>query len=77
MDSDHIVAYLNSTNQTYFFIFFMEKKQNVWGPWYLMPQDKPCKVECGFCNNDISYNKDKMLFHLKCIDMMAMGELES
>ncbi len=43
-------------------IFLMEGRQNVWSPWYLMPQDKPCKVEYKFCNNVISHCKDKMFF---------------
>jgi hypothetical protein len=42
----------------------MEGKQTVWNPWYLMPKDKLGKVECKFCNNVISYHKDKILFHL-------------
>jgi hypothetical protein len=42
----------------------MDGRQNVWSPWYLMPKDKPRKVECKFCDNVISYSKDKMLFHL-------------
>jgi hypothetical protein len=42
----------------------MEGRQNVWSPWYLMPKDKPRKVECKFCDNVISYCKDKMQLHL-------------
>jgi hypothetical protein len=30
----------------------------------LMLEDKSRKVECKFCNNVISYRKDRMLFHL-------------
>jgi hypothetical protein len=47
-----------------FCIFLMEGRHNVWSPWYLMPEDKPSKVECKFCNNVISYYKDRMLFQL-------------
>jgi len=42
----------------------MEGRRNVWSPWYLMPKDKPRKVECKFCDNVISYRKDKIHFHL-------------
>jgi hypothetical protein len=33
-------------------------------PWYLMLEDKSSKVECKFCDNVLSYHKDKMFFHL-------------
>ncbi len=42
----------------------MERRQNMWSPWYLMPKDKLGKVKCKFCDNVILYRKDRMLFHL-------------
>jgi hypothetical protein len=37
----------------------------MWNPCtYLMLENKPGKMECKFCDNVISYNKDKMFFHL-------------
>jgi hypothetical protein len=44
-------------------ILLIEERKNVWNPWYLMPKDKPRKVECKFCDNVTSYYKDRMLFH--------------
>jgi hypothetical protein len=43
-------------------VLSMEERKNVWNPWYLMPKDKPRKVECKFCDNVTSYRKDRMLF---------------
>ncbi len=45
-------------------VLSMEGKQIVWSPWYLMPKDKLRKVECKFCDNVISDDKDRMRFHL-------------
>jgi hypothetical protein len=45
-------------------VLLMDRRQNMWSPWYLMPKDKLVKVECKFCDNVISYCKDRMLFHL-------------
>jgi hypothetical protein len=45
-------------------VLSIEGKHNVWSPWYLMPKDKPRKVEFKLYSNVISYHKDKMLFHL-------------
>ncbi len=45
-------------------VLSMEGRQNMWSPWYLMLEDKLGKLECKFCDNVISYRKDKMLFHL-------------
>jgi hypothetical protein len=42
----------------------MEGKWNVWEQWYLTTLDKQGKVECKFCNNVISYCKNKIIFHL-------------
>jgi hypothetical protein len=67
VESDLIVEYFNYINQGYFFVYIIlsiEEKRNVWNPWYLMLEDKRGKVECKFCNNVISYHKDRMLFHL-------------
>jgi hypothetical protein len=65
MKFDLIVKYPKSTNQAYcFYVLLMEGKLNMWSPWYLMPENKPGKVECKFCGNVISYCKDIMLFHL-------------
>ncbi len=76
MDSIKFSWYWKFVMQAYCFcIIFTEGKQNMWSPWYLMPQDKPCNVECKFCNNVISYYKDR-IFSICAIDMMAMGELE-
>jgi len=65
VESNPIIKYPNSINQAYCFcVFSMEGRWNVSDPWYLMPQNKLSKVECTFCNNVISYYKDKPLFHL-------------
>jgi hypothetical protein len=53
----------------------MEGRWNVWSPWYLMLKDNLRKVECKFCDNVISYCKDRMFFHL-VFDKMEMGKLE-
>jgi hypothetical protein len=45
-------------------VLLMDERRNMWSPWYLMPKDKLAKVECKFCDNVISYYKDRMLFHL-------------
>jgi len=45
-------------------VLLMEGRWNGWNPWYLMPKDKPRKVECKFCGDVILYHKDIMLFHL-------------
>ncbi len=45
-------------------VLLMEEKRNMWSPWYLIPKDKPGRVQCKFCCNVISYRKDKMLFYL-------------
>jgi hypothetical protein len=45
-------------------VLLMEGRWNGWNPWYLMPKDKPRKVECKFCSDVISYHKDIMFFHL-------------
>jgi hypothetical protein len=42
----------------------MERRWNMSSPWYLMLEDKSSKVECKFCDNVLSYHKDKMFFHL-------------
>jgi len=42
----------------------MEGRWDVWSTWYLMPEDKPRKVECKFCGNVILDCKNGMLFNL-------------
>ncbi len=56
-------------------VLLMEGRWNVWSPWYLMLKDNLRKVECKFCDNVISYCKDRMFFHL-VFDKMEMGKLE-
>ncbi len=34
-------------------VLLMVGRWNMWSPWYLMPKDKPRKVECKFCGNVI------------------------
>ncbi len=65
VEFDLIVKYCNFINQAYyFFVFSMERRWNMSSPWYLMLEDKSNKLECKFCNNVISYHKDRMFFHL-------------
>jgi hypothetical protein len=45
-------------------VLLIERRQNMWSPWYLMLEDKLGKVKCKFCGNVIFYYKDRMLFHL-------------
>jgi hypothetical protein len=65
VEFNFIVKYPKSSNQAYYFcVFSMERRWNMSSPWYLMLVDKSSKVECKFCDNVISYHKDRMHFHL-------------
>ncbi len=64
VEFNFILNYLNYSVQTFFFVYLMEGRWNVWNPCYLMVEDKLGKVECKFYNNVISYRMDRMLFHL-------------